>query len=352
MRKRTGDGDGARLLALKKRGTLGIPTFGRYSYGLSDHGAEFGGVLFFAFGGGAIFRDCGAVWAGGFGACGVAGRTWRFAGAFERLEGELALRYSAQTVNAMLAAVNCFCKFAGTPFRLRFLKVQRAAFRDAARDLTRADYERLLAAARSSGRERLGLVMETLCGTGIRVSELRYITVDAARRGRADIALKGKIRTILIPRKLAKKLLAYAKCESISSGEVFRTRTGRGLSRRQVWYELKRLCRAAGSRRAGCSRTISGTCLRRRSTARRGILRNWRTSSATVPSTPRASTSSPPAKSTSGSWSGWGWCHRAQKNRAKARCDKIYILLTGCAARAPEKYIIRQVQPNTTHKLP
>ena len=161
-------------------------------------------------------------------------------------KGELALRYSARTVNAMLAAVNCFCKFAGLSYRLRFLRVQRALFRDAARDLTRADYERLLGAAERTGQRRLGLVMETLCGTGIRVSELRYITVDAARRGRADVALKGKIRTILIPRKLSKKLLAYAKSESISSGEVFRTRTGRGLSRRQLWYELKRLCRAAG----------------------------------------------------------------------------------------------------------
>ena len=161
-------------------------------------------------------------------------------------KGELALRYSARTVNAMLAAVNCFCKFAGLPFRLRFLRVQRAMFRDAARELTRTDYERLLRTAEGSGQRRLGLVMETLCGTGIRVSELRYITVDAARRGRADIALKGKIRTILIPRKLSKKLLAYAKAERIPSGEVFRTRTGRGLSRRQIWFELKRLCRAAG----------------------------------------------------------------------------------------------------------
>lgn len=88
--------------------------------------------------------------------------------------------------------------------------------------------------------------MECLCATGARVSELRYFTVEAARRGRADVALKGKIRTILIPRKLSKKLLAYAKAEGIKSGEVFRTRTGRGLSRRQLWYELKRLCRAAG----------------------------------------------------------------------------------------------------------
>lgn len=88
--------------------------------------------------------------------------------------------------------------------------------------------------------------MECLCATGVRVSELRYFTVEAAQRGRADVALKGKIRTILIPRKLSKKLLAYAKAEGIERGEVFRTRTGRALSRRQLWYELKRLCRAAG----------------------------------------------------------------------------------------------------------
>lgn len=161
-------------------------------------------------------------------------------------KGELASRYSARTVNAMLAAVNCFCKFAGTPFRLRFLKVQRAAFRDAARELTRADYERLLGAAERTGQRRLALAMECLCATGVRVSELRYFTVEAARRGRADVALKGKIRTILIPRKLSKKLLAYAKAEGIERGEVLRTRTGRALSRRQIWFELKQLCRAAG----------------------------------------------------------------------------------------------------------
>ena len=159
---------------------------------------------------------------------------------------ELAGRYAAQTVNAMLAAANGFCSFMRWAVRARYLKVQRAAFRDAARELTRTDYERLLRTAEGSGQRRLALAMECLCATGVRVSELRYFTVEAARRGRADVALKGKIRTILIPRKLAKKLLAYAKAEGIERGEVFRTRTGRGLSRRQLWYELKRLCRAAG----------------------------------------------------------------------------------------------------------
>ena len=161
-------------------------------------------------------------------------------------KGELAVRYSARTVNAMLAAVNCFCKFAGLPYRLRFLRVQRQVFRDPARDLTRADYESLVETAERTGQRRLALLMETLCATGIRVSELRYITVAAVSRGRADIALKGKIRTILIPRKLSKKLLSYARAEHIASGEIFRTRTGRGLSRRQIWFELKRLCAQAG----------------------------------------------------------------------------------------------------------
>ena len=159
---------------------------------------------------------------------------------------ELAGRYAAQTVNSMLAAANGFCSFMRWAVRARYLKVQRAAFRDAARELTRTDYERLLRTAEGSGQRRLALAMECLCATGVRVSELRYFTVEAARRGRADVALKGKIRTILIPRKLSKKLLAYAKAEGLKSGEVFRTRTGRGLSRRQLWYELKRLCRAAG----------------------------------------------------------------------------------------------------------
>lgn len=154
--------------------------------------------------------------------------------------------YAARTVNSMLAAVNGFCTFMRWPLRARYLKVQRQIFRDAARDLTRGDYEKLAETAMRTGQRRLALVMETICATGIRVSELRYITVTTAGRGRTDIALKGKIRTILIPRKLAKKLLGYARAEGITEGEIFRTRTGHGLSRRQIWYELKRLSRTAG----------------------------------------------------------------------------------------------------------
>ena len=150
--------------------------------------------------------------------------------------------YTPATVNAMLAAANGFFKFAGWPLRAAFLKIQRRLFREPGRELTRAEYNRLLCVARAQGKERLALLMETICATGIRVSEVRYITVEAACAGRAEIALKGKIRTILLPGKLCRKLLRYAKAQKIASGEVFLTRSGKGLSRRQIWGELKNLC--------------------------------------------------------------------------------------------------------------
>ena len=154
--------------------------------------------------------------------------------------------YAPRTINSMLAAINGFFRFMDWGIRVKFLKIQRQLFRDISRELSRQEYDRLLTAARSSGQERLALIMETLCATGIRISELRYITVEAAKDGRATIALKGKIRTILLPTKLYRKLIKYAKKEKIASGAIFRTKSGTPISRRQVWYELKRLCQAAG----------------------------------------------------------------------------------------------------------
>ena len=154
---------------------------------------------------------------------------------------------SPATVNAKLAAVNKYLLFLGREdCRVRFLKVQRKLFRDAGRDLDREEYGRLTAAARAAGKERLALLMEAICATGIRVSEVRYLTVEAAQAGRAEIALKGKIRTILIPNKLCRKLLKYARKQKTASGEIFLTGNGKSLSRRQIWAELKRLCRQAG----------------------------------------------------------------------------------------------------------
>ena len=155
--------------------------------------------------------------------------------------------YSPSTVNASLAAINNLFTFLGwTDCRAHYLKVQRRLFRDAGQELGREDYERLITAARESGRERIALVMETICTTGIRVSEVRYITVEAARSGQADIALKGKVRTILLPGKLCRKLLKYAKQQKTASGEIFLTRNGTPLSRRQIWAEMKGLCKTAG----------------------------------------------------------------------------------------------------------
>ena len=155
--------------------------------------------------------------------------------------------YAPATINSMLAAINGLFHFLGwDECRVKFLKVQRRLFRDAGRELTRPEYDRLLETARERGQERLALLMETICATGIRVSEVRYITMEAAQRGRAEISLKGKIRTILLPGKLCRKLLKYTRKHKTASGEIFLTKSGKSLSRRQIWAELKRLCRYAG----------------------------------------------------------------------------------------------------------
>lgn len=155
--------------------------------------------------------------------------------------------YAPSTVNSMLAALNGLFRFMGwEDCRVKFLKIQRRLLRDPSRELSRAEYEHLLKTARERGQERLALLMEAICATGIRVSEVKYLTVEAARQGRTDISLKGKIRTILLPSKLCRKLLKYAKKQKTVSGEIFLTKNGRSLSRRQIWSELKRICKYAG----------------------------------------------------------------------------------------------------------
>ena len=159
---------------------------------------------------------------------------------------QLTAQYAPATVNAMLAGINRFFAFMGWPeCKVKALRLQRRSFREAERELDREEYRTLVRTARTLGRERLALVMETICATGIRVGEVPYITVEALRRGKAVVALKGKVRTILLPEKLCKKLLKYAKRQKITSGEVFLTGGGKRLSRVQIWAEMKRLCRAA-----------------------------------------------------------------------------------------------------------
>lgn len=155
--------------------------------------------------------------------------------------------YVPRTVNAMLSAVNGFFSFLGwEDCRVKFLKIQRQMFRDESKDLGMGEYRRLVDTAYRTGKERLGLVIETICGTGIRVSELKYITLEAVKRKKAEIVLKGKIRVILLPEQLRRKLLRYAKKKKIRSGGLFLTRNGNPLSRNQIWTEMKRLCAAAG----------------------------------------------------------------------------------------------------------
>ena len=155
--------------------------------------------------------------------------------------------YTPASVNSMLIALNRYFVFMGwDECRVKVLKVQKRLFREESRNLTKEEYSRLVETALGMGKERLAMVMETICTTGIRVSEVRFITVEAARQEKVEIFLKGKIRTILLPRKLCRKLLKYAKQKKIISGEIFLTRNGTSLSRRQIWAEMKAICKAAG----------------------------------------------------------------------------------------------------------
>ncbi len=155
--------------------------------------------------------------------------------------------YSPRTVNTMLSAANALFGCMGwTECRVKFLRIQHRTFREPERELNRQEYFRLVRTASAQKKERLALLMETICATGIRVSEVKYITVEAAKNGRADIFLKGKVRSILIPGKLCRKLLKYAKEVKRERGELFVTRKGNGLSRKQIWQEMKQLCDKAG----------------------------------------------------------------------------------------------------------
>ncbi len=155
--------------------------------------------------------------------------------------------YAPQTVNSMLAAVNGLLDYLGrADQKVKPVKCQRTIFRATERELSKAEYLRLLDAARRQGKDRLFLIMETVCATGIRVSELQYITVQAVQAGQAVVNCKGKCRVILIPRKLRGQLLKWAKSKKITAGSVFRTGGGKPLDRSNIWREMKGLCSAAG----------------------------------------------------------------------------------------------------------
>ena len=159
--------------------------------------------------------------------------------------------YRPISVNAMLAAVNKFFICMGREdCKVKYLKLQRQMFRKSEKDLSKEEYQRLVQAAREKGDLRMELILETICATGIRVGELKYITVEAVRAGVAEIALKGKIRTILLPHRLCRKLQKYAKQQKIASGKLFLTQDGLPVSRQSIWTRMKALCEAAGVERS------------------------------------------------------------------------------------------------------
>jgi len=151
--------------------------------------------------------------------------------------------YAPASVNSMLVSLNCFLHFIERPdCCVKLLKIQRQMFVSEKKELTAAEYRRLLKAAQGT---RLELVIQTICETGIRVSELKYITVEAVEQGRATVDCKNKTRVIFIPSPLRKILLQYIKKSGIEAGSVFVTKTGKPLNRSNIWRDMKALCERA-----------------------------------------------------------------------------------------------------------
>lgn len=154
--------------------------------------------------------------------------------------------YAVRSVNSALASLNSLFGFLGWgDLRVKSLKLQQQVYCPEEKELTKAEYARLCRTAERRHNERLGLILQTICGTGIRVSELQYITVEAAKRGEATVSCKSKTRSVFIVKELKQKLLRYAAKQHIESGMIFVTRTGKPLSRTNIWREMKSLCEEA-----------------------------------------------------------------------------------------------------------
>lgn len=161
-------------------------------------------------------------------------------------KGKLGETYAVSSANSMIAAMNCFLRFCGWhDLCVKQFKMQREVYCSEEKELTRAEYIRLLEAANAKHNERLNLIIQTICGTGIRVSELQYITVEALHNGEAIVNCKGKNRRVFIVPELKKKLLRYVKEQGISTGTVFVTRGGNPVSRHSIWKDMKELCEQA-----------------------------------------------------------------------------------------------------------
>lgn len=152
----------------------------------------------------------------------------------------------ARTVNGKISAINYFLGFLGSSsLKLKLLRIQKKSFVEENRELTKAEYKRLLSSAKESNNSRLYHIMFTIGNTGIRISELKYITVESVQKGRAEIFMKGKERVILLQKELQKKLLVYIKRNQIKEGCIFCTKTGKAIDRSNVAHEMKKLCKKA-----------------------------------------------------------------------------------------------------------
>lgn len=161
---------------------------------------------------------------------------------------KLRKEYLPASVNVKLAAINGFLNYSGaTELKVKQLRIQKKTYCAKEKELSKNEYLCMVNTARSLGQEKLALLLQTICGTGIRVSELSFITAEAVCNGEALIHMKGKTRTVLIPGKLRKVLKRYMGSQKISSGAVFVTRTGRPLDRSNIWKMMKRLCGKAGA---------------------------------------------------------------------------------------------------------
>ena len=164
---------------------------------------------------------------------------------------QLIQSYAPASVNSIISSLNSFFDFCKWyEVRIKTVKIQKQIFIKEERELTKAEYSRLLSAAHSKKRNRLYLLMQTICSTGIRISELKFITVEALKNETAEIRSKGKLRYVFIPKSLCKALARYAKEQKITTGSIFVSRNGNPLDRSNVWSEMKKLCEAAGVSKA------------------------------------------------------------------------------------------------------
>jgi len=160
---------------------------------------------------------------------------------------ELSKYYAPASVNSVLSSLNSFFEFVEWhDIKVKMMKIQRQIFAERSKELTKTEYERLLVAAKKKNNERLYYLMQTICASGIRVSELKSITVEAVKARQATIKCKGKFRVVILPKELCKMLIKYAKAERIISGSIFITRTGKPLDRSTIWKMMKALCESAG----------------------------------------------------------------------------------------------------------